>query len=95
MFLTCGMLRSWGRAWRHQGSRFLLGPPQLSCCCAVGAEIHWDQLGLEQGLCLRGACLERAARYLCCTSSLTFLEEPQGARDGLKGMFQDSVGAFV
>ena len=88
VFLTCGLLCSWGRAW---GSEFLLGPPQLFCCCTFG------QKSVGTGRSRVSGCaglVWRAARYLCCTSSLTFLDEPQGARDGLKGMFQALQGAL-
>lgn len=43
VFLTCGMLCSWGRAWKHQGS---VGTTQLSCCCIFGqksAGIGWNR----------------------------------------------------
>lgn len=76
VFLTCGMLRSWGRAWKHQN--FYRDHPVSLTAAFLGR----NRLG--QGLL---ELVGRAAQYLCCTSRLTFLEEPQGARGGLRRMF--------
>lgn len=86
MFLTCGMPCSWEGAREHQGSTFLLGPPQLSCCCSIFGQ---DQVelagagaaGARAPLSCAGtsACpvrVRRVARYLCCVGSQTF---PGGA----------------
>uniref|UniRef100_A0A8C0AZW1 Adenosylhomocysteinase like 1 n=1 Tax=Buteo japonicus TaxID=224669 RepID=A0A8C0AZW1_9AVES len=61
MFLTCRTLCSWGRAWKHQGSDFLLGPPQLSCCYtfrqkSVGTNWGWSGGSACTGLVWRAAC---------------------------------------
>lgn len=57
VFLTCGMLCSWGRTWKLQGSEFLLGLSQPSCCCTFGQisfGTGWGrvlpELGLSEGL---------------------------------------------
>ena len=94
VFLTCEMLCSWGRAWKQQGSEFLPGPPQHSCCCAFGQKSVGTGWGWGGGSPSTGL-VRRAARYLCCTSNLAFLEEPQRAGGGIKGMFPALLGAVV